>query len=276
MRLGGPEAIAATPAFVSSRPSATTWPSFKDDKFAVRNLELLVSLTDKYTDMLGISGERPEIEIHNNLGSKWLGRCVFNINRPTTTLIELQAKLFEDPRTLERVFAHEMCHHREALLLSPNDIARIARGYRQVLHHGDVFWEGSRIVNSVMGADFTIRTSDKNFVYAKNEKKFYVLIGPVPRKERSYEWIKQGVVVVRDLEENTIDDLCWAWATRLTPQISEQIEIVKAKGGRLVMTSDERWANGPKIRLHGGMAVLHRDEQDLISALHRLFEEAES
>jgi hypothetical protein len=224
----------------------------------VRNLELLVSLTDKYTDMLGISGERPEIEIHNNLGSKWLGRCVFNINRPTTTLIELQAKLFEDPRTLERVFAHEMCHHREALLLSPNDIARIARGHRQVLHHGDVFWEGSRIVNSVMGADFTIRTSDKNFVYAKNEKKFYVLIGPAPRKEGSY------------------DGLCWAWASRLTPQISEQIETVKAKGGRLVFTSDERWANGPKIRLHGGMAVLHRDEQDLISALHRLFEEAES
>jgi hypothetical protein len=224
----------------------------------VRNLELLESLTDKYMNMLGISGERPEIEIHNNLGSKWLGRCTFNVNHPTNTIIELQAKLFEDPKTLERVFAHEMCHHREALLLSPNDIARIARGYRQVLNHGDVFWEGSRIVNSVMGADFTIRTSDKNFIYAKNVKKFYVLIGPVPSKKGSY------------------DELCWAWVTRLTPQISEQIEIVKAKGGRLVMTSDERWANGPKIRLHGGMAVLHKDETEEIAALRQLFEEAES
>jgi len=95
----------------------------------------------KYMGILQIAGEPPVIKLRSNLGSKWLGRSTWKPSSPSTTLLELQTSILGDDRTLERVIAHEMIHHRDALALSENDVALLRVGIKPDAH-GATFREG--------------------------------------------------------------------------------------------------------------------------------------
>ena len=128
------------------------------------------------------------------VGSKWLGRSSWSSKRPHTTLLELQQSILGDDRTLERVIAHEMIHHRDALAISDNEMALMRVGIKPE-SHGASFHEGAARINAVMGPGFVTTVSDKEYVHAPSHKKFLVLITPLSK-----------------------DRLGWAWAARLGPE----------------------------------------------------------
>lgn len=206
---------------------------------------------EKYMEVLDIEGPEPDISVVDNLGSKWLGLCEWNPRRPMTTTIYLQRRIVDDSRTLERVIAHEMIHHKEMLNLSPSEKALIKHGKGHVLNpHGPSFHQGQAMINEVMGDDFVSEESDQDFVYKKNEKPFYVLIMEGPRG-------------------NPRHALGWAWAVRLSPQMKNKIAREIASGAKLVMTTDDRWTAGTKIKM--GMSLPRNDDE--ATALAELAEE---
>ncbi len=92
--------------------------------------------------LLAIAGEPPVVRLRDNLGSRWLGRSTWTSSRPETTLLEIQRSILGDARTLERVVAHEMIHHRDALAISKNEVALLRVGIRPE-SHGATFREGA-------------------------------------------------------------------------------------------------------------------------------------
>ncbi len=218
----------------------------------MKDVESIERLVDKYMSVLGVVGERPEIEIRDNLGTKWVGRCIFNASHPGMTVIQIQERVLSHARTLERVVAHEMIHHAEALQFTPGHVSMIRLGI-QGMSHGKFFREGQALVNSLMGDNFVTEKSDSDDVLVPNSKEYYLLITPlVPGSDR----------------------LGWAWAVRLTPQMNERIGVVRARGGRLIKTVDERWTTGPKIHRHNGMAYPTGSQPEVVEALRRLYDEA--
>ena len=202
----------------------------------------------KYMGILEIAGERPSIKLRSNLGSKWLGRSSWSSKRPHTTLLELQQSILGDDRTLERVIAHEMIHHRDALAISENELALIRVGIKPE-SHGASFREGAARINAVMGAGFVTAVSDKEYVHTPSHKKFLVLITPLSK-----------------------DRLGWAWAARLGPEAKGWVDEQLGRGSRLVPTTDDRWARVAKIKRYGGYSI-PRDPQDAV-LLRELYEAA--
>jgi hypothetical protein len=207
------------------------------------------ALVDKYMDMLSIDPEtRPTIEVRDNLGSKWLGRCNWTTARPRTTTIELQRAILADALTVERIIAHEMIHHAEAMSLTPAEVALIRLGSRPA-EHGRRFQELADHVNTVMGPNFVTVTSDREYVQTKNEKRFHLLIVPI-----------------------TSSRLGWAWAAKLSPEAKVVVdEKVATENGKYVMTTDDRWTKGVRIKKFGGLSVPRGEDVD---ELRRLYESA--
>ena len=202
------------------------------DPSTAREIERLI---DKYMEMLRISGPRPIVRLRDNLGRRWLGRAWRKIGAPgttaaATTTIELQRAIIGHQRTLERVVAHEMIHHRDFLSMDDLDKARLRLGIRQE-GHGEQFLQGAAMVNAQMGPGFVTIKSDQEDVLATNTRLFFVLIQPAMR-----------------------DRLGWTWAARLSPTASQWAARKIAQGARLVSTTDERWAAGPRIG-HGRVAI---------------------
>lgn len=185
----------------------------------------------KYMGLLDIAGERPIIKLRSNLGSTWLGRSSWSSKRPHTTLLELQQSILGDDRTLERVIAHEMIHHRDALAISEDAMDLMRVGIKPEAH-GASFREGAARINAVMGPDFVTAVSDKQYVHAPSQKKFVVLITPLPDGR-----------------------LGWTWAARLGDKAKGWVDELVARGSRLVHTADDRWARGRKIVRYGGYSV---------------------
>ena len=186
---------------------------------------------DKYMGILGIQGELPDVKIRNNLGSKWLGRSKWSSSRPHTTLLELQHAILWDDPTLERVIAHEMIHHRDALAISENDVALLRFGIKPD-SHGASFREGASRINAIMGPDFVTERSDKEYKKASPRKEFLLLITPIHNGR-----------------------LGWNWTTRLGPKATDWVAELVSKGSRLVSTSDERWTRGTKIARYSGYSM---------------------
>ena len=203
----------------------------------------------KYMGILQIAGELPVIKLRSNLGSKWLGRSTWKPSSPSTTLLELQTSILGDDRTLERVIAHEMIHHRDALALSENDVALLRVGIKPDAH-GVTFREGAARINAVMGSDFVTAVSDQQYVQTSPQKKFVVLITPLPDGR-----------------------LGWTWAARLGPKAQSWVDELTARGSRLLHTTDERWTRGSKIVRYGGYSIPRTDEE--AARLRALFESAD-
>jgi hypothetical protein len=196
--------------------------------------------------ILGIAGERPIVLVKSELGANWLGKDKWSEKNPLTSTITLQRSILHDPRTLERVVAHEMVHHRDFLAMTPADIAFA----RVVKHdgHGAAFLEGAERVNAIMGPNFVTVHSDKEYVHAPHTKEFYVLIAPAHRGR-----------------------LGWAWAGRLSPEAQAIVAEKEREGAKLVRTTDLRWTAGKaKIKKYGGLSMPPAGSE-LETALHALY-----
>lgn len=202
----------------------------------------------KYMGILRVRGERPVVKIRNNLGSQWLGRDTWSPSRPHTTLLEVQASIVGDERSLERVIAHEMIHHRDALAISANEIALLKIGIKPE-SHGATFREGAARINAIMGPDFVTTVSDKEYKHAPSGKEFFVLITPFSR-----------------------DRLGWNWAARIGPKAQDWVDRKIGEGSRLVRTTDPRWTYGAKIVRYGGYSLPTRDDD--VALLRELYESA--
>jgi hypothetical protein len=202
----------------------------------------------KYMGLLEINGAPPILKLRSNLGSKWLGRSTWSSRRPHTTLLELQQSILGDDRTLERVIAHEMIHHRDALAISENDVVLMRVGIKPE-SHGASFREGAARINEVMGPGFVTEVSDKEYSHAPSLKKFVVLITPLPDGR-----------------------LGWTWAARLGAKAKDWVDELVGRGSRLVYTTDDRWTRGRKIVRYGGYSV-PRDSADA-ALLQELYQTA--
>jgi hypothetical protein len=200
----------------------------------------------KYMGILEISGDRPIVKLRSNLGSEWLGRTTWSSKNLHTTLLEIQQSILGDDRTLERVIAHEMIHHRDDLAISENAMALMRVGIKPEAH-GASFREGAARINAVMGPDFVTAVSDKQYAHTPSGKKFVVLITPLPNGRLGY-----------------------AWAARLGPEAKRYVDEQLVYGSRLVHTTDERWTRGTKIKRYGGYSIPKAVED--IARLNALYE----
>jgi hypothetical protein len=197
-------------------------------------MSLIDDLIDKYMRMLSIDGAKPIVVVKTRIGASWLGRDRWTSRMPHTTTMELQRSIVGDPRTLERVVAHEMVHHRDHLALTPEQIELVKLGIKPD-SHGASFLQGAAVVNAVMGPDFVTKMSDQGYVQAPPERDLYLLIVPL----REYG-----------------GRLGFAWAARLSPEALSVVAKRALEGGKLVRTRDRRWTNSrAKIRRFGGLSI---------------------
>jgi hypothetical protein len=191
-------------------------------------------LIDKYMQMLSIDGAKPIVVVRSRIGASWLGRDSWTSRMPHTTTLELQRSIVGDPRTLERVVAHEMVHHRDSLAMTPEQLRLVKLGIKPA-SHGASFRQGASIINAVMGPDFVTTMSDQGYVQAPPERDLFLLI--VPLSEYGGR-------------------LGYAWAARLSPEALSVVAKRALEGGKLVRTRDRRWTNSrAKIKRFGGLSV---------------------
>lgn len=209
-------------------------------------------LVEKYADILDIS-TLPEITIRNNLHVNWLGRTLWTTKNPDNTVIELQRSVLDDPRTLERVVAHEMVHHVQLLEQTEEDIERFKRG-AEFDGHGRRFLELAEQVNDHVGdPNFVTVTSDET--YEVKSKSYFLLVVPFG-DEGPYEG-KYG----------------YAAAGRIGPKGRRFIEKYTGPeyNAKLMRSNDPRWiAGGAKIGKQFGVP---RDDADQ-ATLKELYEAA--
>ncbi len=149
-------------------------------------MEDLQKIARKYLNMLpgGISMELPQIQVVNTPDSDWNGIAIWNSNRAIKGLIQIQKRAMDDQRTVERLIAHEICHHWQHVKVFEEG----ETGKHRLGHGSTSFWyEAAQIINKHEGDDnFITEESDASYV-TKNPKKFYVMI--LKNKRGEYGWI---------------------------------------------------------------------------------------
>lgn len=208
---------------------------------------------DKYAAFFLVGpDELPEIEVHDNLGSKWFALTVWHPSRPNTSTIQIQKVALEDEQTVERIIAHEMIHHVNFLRMTSSERAALkhARGTLSS-DHGKKFHEMAELVNAQMGEGFVSERSDEDFKVAPNERTFFVLIEPVRMGKQ----------------------LGYSWAAKMSKQTREEVErrIGNVDGFLLVETMDVRFTKGVKIKRYGGCSVPKPGSEDA-AALEALYD----
>ncbi len=198
----------------------------------------------RYGQMLG-AVTLPKVKIRNNIASKWLGRTLWKCSNVTTTLMELQKSILSDPKTLERVVAHEMVHHVE-LTTMPVDQMRalcsmLQSGRRLPKDRGHAarFLDLAKIVNDQVGEDFVTVTSDESYV-VEETKEFMVMVVPAGDGRFAY-----------------------SWGVRMTPMLTKLVNHWWNMGGRVSKSTDTRWTHGPKFGKGFGIPRSAEDQASL-------------
>jgi len=197
---------------VAARVARRYWAGENDGKLVVIRRWVV-----EYARLLGVS-ELPKVQIRDNLGSKWLGRMTWQ--RGKTNVMEIQASVLGDEATLERIVAHEMCHHVEFLGLTEQDVAGLKHGIRPT-SHGPRWQELAAKVNAARGAGFVTKNSDQSYEVATESKPYFMLIA-------RYDGSRLG----------------YAIAVRISPRQRSFMDRRLAEGAKLVQTTDASWANG--------------------------------
>lgn len=178
----------------------------------------------------------PRIKIVNQLGSHWLGRCIYkpSIDKSNTT-IEVQKRVLNDDKSLGRILAHELIHHFIFMVTYGHpehgtkaweEYVKLKRlGFKKKDGHGTEFQEWANKINSVMGKDYVTKESDLSYV-TELDKEFYLIITPTAQSDR-YAY-------------------AWAMKPSRDQQAAIQRHIVDRKG-RLFMSKDERFTYGYKV-----------------------------
>ena len=212
-------------------------------------------IVDKYARFFGLGpDELPEIEIHDNLGSKWFALTVWHPSLPHTSTIQIQKVALEDEQTVERILAHEMIHHVNFLRMTAAE--RTALKYAKGTlsdDHGEKFHEMAALVNEEMGEGFVSERADEDFKVAPNERKFFLLIEPV------YSGRMLG----------------YSWAAKMSKHATEEVErrTKNMDDVVLVETTDVRFTKGVKIKRYGGSSVPKPGSDDA-ALLQELYEAA--
>ena len=198
---------------------------FEEAPRARRELvERVEPLIAKYMQILGVDTP-PKVVVKDNIGSRWLGRAIFTAKDRETT-IELQRKVFDDARTLERVLAHEMIHHKNFNDWDERTVALLRVGIKPP-GHGSAFLQEAKHVNEVMGADYVTETSDESYVLPDTTKPFYLLIFPWAEAPKR---------------------LGYRWGVRVTHQTNLRVkDAVLRRDAVLVVSQDPRWTWGSKL-----------------------------
>lgn len=223
------------------------------DDEARRRIDAIV---EKYAQILGVDHKnKPQIVFADNLGSRWLAHDRFSFSRPETTTITIQRRVLGDERTLERVVAHEMVHHAEAVSMSADDLERMRAGLLVGIRpdaHGKDFLERAARVNAVMGPDFVTVKSDQAYVESENERPYELLIVPVT--------VRQG--------EQTFG---FAWAARIGHAARPWVDAKIRQGAVLTTATSRRWTIGQKIKRFGSLSLPRNDEEKEL--LREMFED---
>jgi SprT-like family protein len=207
-------------------------------------------LTKKYSEMLCTSCPTPEYQIQDNITSNWLGLASWWANNPQRTVIKFQKRIVDDPKTFERIFAHEWIHHVNYMTITAKDIAYLRAGIKQD-GHGAEFMKYADIINSHMGAGFVTPKSDNSHVKSESGKTINLLIVKVPRK----------------------NGIAWSWNVRMTPKVSHWINRRLALGdARLLQVKDDHWTIGVKLDGYGKQSLAREGEE--ADKLLKLYEAA--
>jgi 8-oxo-dGTP pyrophosphatase MutT (NUDIX family) len=212
------------------------------------------SIVRKLMAVLPAGTPMPNIKVVNSPTSHWLGICRFKYG-DDNTLIELQQSIIGDTHTLERVIAHELCHHAEFM-----ESAAMAKekGWSKETHakidkythrpHGPKFREWANKFNAIYGADFVTETSDSDMVRAESTRDINVLL-----------WAKPN------------GKLYWCFTMRPS---AKQREFIKDKlaqpGYKYVVTRDIDFAQGAPI----GKSWSYSLDDGVNTKLQRLWDEA--
>jgi len=207
-----------------------------------RSGDLIDEYVAKYMQMLGAADEPPPIiQIRNNLGSKWLGRTTWKGRAPETTTIELQQVIVNHPATLERVVAHEIVHHVEALQMTEVEKRRVELGI-PLPSHGRHFFDLAARINREMGDNFVSEKSDLSYEQdTRTNKPFIVLVAPPGSYAPHY---------------------AWAWAVRPSKKTLDWAQRIIDSGGKLVQSYDRRWTRGVPLKAFGGVSVAAPNSED--------------
>lgn len=228
---------------------------------STETITAIEAFVEKYLTMLGEQNlPRPRIEFRANIAAGWLGADAWSLRDPSTTTLLLQKSILGDPRTLERVIAHEVIHHVDFMHMPEQEIAMIKLGIRTRDGHGQSFLGKAAQVNAAMGDGFVTVKSDAEYVKTK-VKPFFLLIVPFSEVSPS----PGGGSMT------STGKFGWAWAVRLSPDGTVRAAQKLAEGARLVLTTDERWLGGAKIKKWGGFSVPRGAEDQ--AELRRIFQE---
>jgi len=199
----------------------------------------------------------PRIKIVNRMTAGWLGRDVYEprIDKNNTTM-EIQKSITNDEKTLDRVIAHELIHHKDFITRYGHPEQGKENWDKHLTHrrlgfksdgHGKEFQEWAAKINAVMGKDYVTEKSDTSYV-VEITKDYFLLIMPTSKGAEQYGW---------------------AWALKPSTEQKSVIQNKIMEGGRLFMSRDERWMSGAKIKKYGGMSV--PTKEDGKSALKDLY-----
>lgn len=216
-------------------------------------IERIRSLIQTYLAMLGVdSAEEPDVILRDNVGSRWLGRwsMKWKNDLPGRPVIEIQRSVLSDPRTLERVVAHEVVHHVQYLRMDPSEFSLLRLGIRPI-GHGKSFHEVAAVLNEKVGVGFVTVKSDQEYVVAPSGRRILLLISPT-----------------------RIGRLGWQWATRLGPKAQGWVDRKISEGARLVEAFDNDFilTSGPRIEAWKGWAMPPDEETE--NLLRELYEGA--
>jgi hypothetical protein len=188
------------------------------------SIAIIRQLAAKYARVLGVT-ELPKIVIRDNLNSTWLGRCTRRNGQQN--VMEVQAQVLGDEKTLERIVAHEMAHHVEFLQMTDEDVARELTLRRLRLgpkDHSQLWYALAAKINAVAGAGFVTKDSDASYVKNSEVKPYLLLVVPLDGSR-----------------------LGFAVGVRPSPKMRAIIDRQVAAGGKLFKLTDAELSAGPPI-----------------------------
>jgi len=181
--------------------------------------DLLHEFWPEITTVDGKSLPIPRIKIVDRLTVNWLGLCVFKFSKPHNTEILIQKGILGDEPTVDRILAHEMCHHVDFM----SNMASRKKG----VGHGASFFELAGKINSKRGAGYVSESSDSH-VLTEQVRDYFLLIVMLPDGRYGYS-------VAFKLTETQ------------KAKIKRRMESTE-RNARMIKTNDRYWIeNGPTL-----------------------------
>jgi hypothetical protein len=162
----------------------------------------------------------PQLKIVHHARPVNLGRCLWESRSPDNSVIEIQKSICTNENLLDKIMAHELCHHSAMiqnaapLIKSGISAQEIKLEFRLNGGHGKWWLDEVAKVNAKYGQNFVTKYSD--MTEGEQTKEFYVLL-----------YMDQNAKSLR-----------WQYAVRPSKKQLLIIELWLAKGAKLVKSKD--------------------------------------